>query len=75
MTQRSVVDTRFKLWLRACLAYGFVAGLRWHLQVGADSGPQGAERVDVVAEPDKLHPHVHPRKLMVCRTTYAKQPT
>lgn len=34
-----------------------VAG--WHLQVGADSGAEGAERLDVVSDADETHPRIH----------------
>lgn len=121
MTQASVVDTRFKLWWRACLTYGFnvrppltadmyarlppglvrvhaerqamvdrartsvtldvdelwiagndlttradltsegctVAALSWHIQIGRGTGPEGAERLDVVGCGDDTHPRVH----------------
>jgi hypothetical protein len=33
--------------------------LSWHLQVAAESDAVGAERVDVVPDPDEIHPRVH----------------
>ena len=36
-----------------------LAVLNWHLQVESVSGAPGAERLDVVPEPDGSHPRVH----------------
>lgn len=36
-----------------------VAGLSWHLQVDAQSGPSGADRLDVVRDPAISHPRIH----------------
>ena len=36
-----------------------LAVLSWHLQIGSESGPPGAERLDVVRSPDDAHPRIH----------------
>lgn len=36
-----------------------LAVLSWHLQIGAETGSAGAERLDVVLLPDSAHPRIH----------------
>jgi hypothetical protein len=36
-----------------------VSVLSWHLQIGAEPGPAGAERLDIVPTPDAMHPRIH----------------
>jgi len=38
---------------------GSLRVLRWHAQVGPHTGAEGAERLDVILEPDDEHPLIH----------------
>jgi hypothetical protein len=37
----------------------FLSTLSWHIQVGESTGPRGAERLDIVSDPDDRHPRIH----------------